>query len=100
MRSSHRHPLEMRELPSTGPKTRVHQHVRLQRAAETTLASSGATGEGRDLAAVLGQERDDAVGVAIVDGAQEKSSTFAGSTRHGTGEDSSIGSCCAGARRC
>jgi len=94
----HRHALEMRKLATSLAEVRIHQHVRLKRAAEPALALARTASERRDLAVVFRQESDDSVRVAIVDGAQEERSTLAASTWHGTAEDSSIGSSCAGAR--
>ncbi len=98
-RSVDRHALQVRQLAASGPEARMHQHVGLQSSAKAALALPRTTSERRELAVILGQEGDDAVGVAIVDGAKKEGSGLVASARHGTAEDSSIGSSCAGARR-
>jgi len=65
-----RHTLQMSELATPWTEMRVHDHVGLKRATKPTLAPSRTAGKRCDLAVVLGQECDDSVGVAIVDGAQ------------------------------
>lgn len=65
-----RHTLQMSELATPWTEMRVHDDVGLKRATEPTLAPSCTAGKRCDLAVVLGQECDDSVGIAIVDGAQ------------------------------
>jgi hypothetical protein len=61
----------MSELTAPWAEVGLHDDVRLKRATKPTLASSRTPGKRCDLSVVLGQECDDSIGVAIVDGAQE-----------------------------
>lgn len=64
-----RHALQMSELTTPSVKVRLHDDVRLKRAAKPTLALSRTAGESCDLSLVLSQECDDSIGVTIIDGA-------------------------------
>lgn len=66
-----RYALQMSELTAPWAEVGLHDDVRLKRATKPTLASSRTPGKRCDLSVVLGQECDDSIGVAIVDGAQE-----------------------------
>ena len=69
-RAVDRHLLQMRELTTARSEMRVHQDVGLQGPTESALTLSRAPGKRGELPVVLGQESDDSVGVAIVDGPQ------------------------------
>jgi hypothetical protein len=66
-----RNALEVGELPPPDTKVRVHEHVGLKSAPEATLAPAGAARQRGQLPVILGQERDDAVRITVVDGADE-----------------------------
>ncbi len=60
--------LQMSKLTASSAKLRLHDDVWLERAAKPTLALSRTASKGRNFSVVLGQQCDDAIGIAIVDG--------------------------------
>lgn len=64
-----RYALEVRKLAAPRSKLRFHEHIGLKRATEPTLASPRTPRERGDFPMIFGQERDDSIGVAVVDGA-------------------------------
>lgn len=79
------------ELPTSDRQLDGDHAVGLEGTAESLPTLPGPPGQRRDLPEVVGQERDDAIGLPVVDGTEEECVGAGSRSRHGAFQDSSMG---------